>query len=167
MRRINVTSLCAIGSEVAEYHEAAMAESGPSIAIHGDADGNLDASLIKRAISNLLDNARRYATRGSTISIEIAWERSGVIRLAVVNEGRPVAASELVRVFDRFYRADTSRAHAEIHHGLGLSIVAAIARMHGGTPFAMSKCGRTTVGTLLLARSNEENTARNPHLQQP
>lgn len=167
MRRIDVTSLAAIASEVAEYHEAAMTESGLSIAIYGDADGNLDTSLIKRAISNLLDNARRYATRGSIISIEIAWERSGVIRIAVVNEGKAVAASELVRVFDRFYRADASRAHSEIHHGLGLSIVAAIAHMHGGAPFAVSKCGRTTVGMLLLARSNEENTARYPHLLQP
>jgi len=164
-RRIDVTSLAAIASEVAEYHEAAMTESGLSIAIHGDADGNLDASLIKRAISNLLDNARRYAIHGGTIRIEIAWENNSVIRLAVTNEGKPVATSELVRIFDRFYRADTSRTHAEIHHGLGLSIVAAIARMHGGKPFAMSKGDHTTVGMLLLARPNEENSTRYPHLQ--
>ena len=59
----------------------------------------------------------------------------------------------LPRLFDRFFRADSSRNCPDAqHHGLGLAIVAAIARMHAGQPLAESAAGTTRVGFTLAAR---------------
>lgn len=68
-------------------------------------------------------------------------------RLWVENTGPSIEASHLPRLFDRFFRADAARCEMEKpHHGLGLSIVAAIARMHDGFPAAESSGGTTRVG---------------------
>lgn len=145
-RRIHVPSLAAVASDVVEYHEAALSDAALQVEVVGDVAGEFDVRLVKRAISNLLGNATRYAERGSTVRIEIAGEGPNLASLAVVNRGQPIAAEHLPRLFDRFYRADPSRWHADIHHGLGLSIVAAIARMHEGQAFATSTDGLTTIG---------------------
>ena len=76
------------------------------------------------------------------------------MRLAVVNQGVPIGTEHQPRLFDRFYRADPSRSHADVHHGLGLSIVAAIARMHGGKPFSSINDGQFTIGMVLPASVN-------------
>jgi two-component system heavy metal sensor histidine kinase CusS len=71
------------------------------------------------------------------------------VSIAVINRGAEIDPIHLPRLFDRFYRADASRAHANLNHGLGLAIVAAIARMHGGTTFAISSSGITKIGISL------------------
>ncbi|WP_019042598.1 heavy metal sensor histidine kinase [Comamonas testosteroni] len=146
-RRTNVASLAELAFEVAEFHEAAIQEAQLQVVIVGDASATVDARLLRRALSNLLGNATRYAERGSTIQVEIA--RSNVdssIRIAVINNGTEIDPIHLPRLFDRFYRADSSRTQANHNHGLGLTIVAAIARMHGGTTFATSSNRTTTIG---------------------
>jgi two-component system, OmpR family, heavy metal sensor histidine kinase CusS len=68
----------------------------------------------------------------------------------VQNQGPGIAAQELPLLFDRFFRGDSSRACPdEQHHGLGLAIVAAIARMHAGRTLAESAAGVTRVGFTL------------------
>lgn len=148
-RREAVKSLAALAHDVAEYHEAAIAEAGLQLRIHGDAAGEFDAPLLKRALSNLLGNATRYATAGSTIQVELSALPDDAVSVAVINEGPAIASTHLPRLFDRFYRADPARARASVNHGLGLSIVAAIARMHGGEPFASSGQGATRIGLTL------------------
>ncbi|SEL65336.1 two-component system, OmpR family, heavy metal sensor histidine kinase CusS [Roseateles sp. YR242] len=145
-RRQRVPSLAALARDVADYHEAAVAEAGLQLEINGDASGEVDAPLLKRALSNLLGNATRYASNGSTLQVCIDSAGGGLLRLWVANVGPPIPPEHLPRLFDRFYRADPSRTRGNDHHGLGLSIVAAIARMHGGAPFAMSAQGQTRVG---------------------
>src|SRR2546427_9094389 len=61
------------------------------------------------------------------------------IQLTVTNEGQTIDPSHLPRLFDRFYRADSSRTQARSNHGLGLAIVAAIARLHQGNVFARDR----------------------------
>jgi two-component system heavy metal sensor histidine kinase CusS len=93
---------------------------------------------VRRAVSNLLSNACRYATPGSLIEVRIARSDVRHVSIGVHNDGPAILAEHLPRLFDRFYRVDPSRTNADRNHGLGLSIVAAIARMHGGTATATS-----------------------------
>lgn len=145
-RRWPVTSLAAELGEIIEYHEAALHERGLAAVCDGDAAGAFDLSLLCRAVSNLLSNATRYATPGSTIRVRIA-SAAGRLRIWVENEGSPIVQEHLPRLFDRFYRAERSRRQAGTsNHGLGLAIVAAIARMHQGEPFASSTGGVTVIG---------------------
>lgn len=148
-RRQPVASLAAVAQDVADYHEAAIAEAGLSLRVDGDAAGQFDTPLLKRAISNLLGNATRYAEPGSELRLCIDMDAAGLVRLSVLNRGPAIRAEDLPRLFDRFYRADRSRTRGLDHHGLGLSIVAAIARMHGGAPFAASAQGETRIGLTL------------------
>ncbi|MFY9514584.1 MAG: heavy metal sensor histidine kinase [Rubrivivax sp.] len=149
-RRVHAQSLAEIAAAVGEYHEAAADAAGLRLQILGDAQGWFDVPLLRRALSNLLVNATRYANAGSTVDIIIAptADLTG-LRLSVRNDGPEIGADDLPRIFDRFYRADKARSAGHENHGLGLAIVAAIARMHGGQVFANSAQGSTEVGLLL------------------
>lgn len=65
------------------------------------------------------------------------------------NEGEAIDAAHLPRLFDRFFRVDPARTHADRNHGLGLAIVGAIAYMHQGGTLAESRNGRTRIGLWL------------------
>ena len=158
-RRQGVDSLAALSAEVAAYHDAALEEAGLTLHIDGEAVGDFDAALLKRALSNLIANATRYAAAGSVLRVGIEGHRSGLVRLWVANTGPVIAAERLPRLFDRFMSTDA--AGGDDHLGLGLSIVDAIARMHGGAPFARSDERETRIGfTLSGGRSGRAYTAR-------
>jgi two-component system heavy metal sensor histidine kinase CusS len=165
-RRERVDSLAALAREVVAFHDAALEDAGLGCRVEGDAAGDFDAALFKRALSNLIGNATRYATAGSALRVGIERSRSGLVRLWVANEGPVIPADRLPRLFDRFYRAEPAprRAHGADHLGLGLSIVDAIARMHGGAPFARSDVAQTRIGlTLTGASAPRAYTARRSH----
>lgn len=150
-RRTEQASLARLAREVVEFHEAALLEAGLTAAVEGDAAARVDAPLLRRALSNLLGNATRYGSPESAATVQIRPQADGSVELAVQNAGAAIGAEHLPRLFDRFYRADPARADADRNHGLGLSIVAAIARMHGGAAFAESGAGITRVGLRLPA----------------
>lgn len=150
-RRGAPASLAALASQVVEFHEAMAEEAGVAARVEGDAQVAVDEPLVKRALSNLLCNAVRYAPRGSALVVRIAPEDAGQVRVEVENAGETIAPQHLPRLFDRFFRADAARPDSQSHHGLGLAIVAAIARMHAGRPLAESADGRTRVGFTLHA----------------
>ena len=152
-RRGASTNLAALAAQVIEFHEAMLEEAGLSARIDGDAPASVDEPLLKRALSNLLSNAIRFAPPGSTVVVRIAPEAEQQLRVEVENAGETIAPQHLPRLFDRFFRADAARPDGQSHHGLGLAIVAAIARMHAGRPLAESAAGRTRVGFTLLARA--------------
>jgi len=145
-RRRPVSSLAELVTEVVEFHEASLQEAGVSAHVSGDGSGAFDAGLIRRALSNLLANATRFAERGTVLEVVIKPDGNDRICLSVHNKGPVIPPEHLPRLFDRFYRVDRAREHGDHHHGLGLAIVAAIARMHGGAPFARSAAGSTCVG---------------------
>lgn len=148
-RKVEVSSLQALAAEVIEFHEAALQEADLAAELRGDAAGWFDAALLRRALSNLLGNATRFAEPGSTIQVQIERHGPSEVVIAVCNQGRTIAPADLPRVFDRFHRADPARAHGDRNHGLGLAIVAAIAWMHGGRATAESAAGLTRVGLTL------------------
>jgi two-component system, OmpR family, heavy metal sensor histidine kinase CusS len=156
-RRGKPVSLAALAQQVVEFHDAPLEDAGLQLRVEGDATLPMDEPLVKRALSNLLSNATRYAERGSTVLVRIdaepaAGSATREVQVVVQNQGPAIAAQELPRLFDRFFRADSSRACPdEQHHGLGLAIVAAIARMHAGRTVAESAAGVTRVGFTLAA----------------
>ena len=90
-----------------------------------------DADRLREVVDNLLDNALRYAPTSSHVAV--TFERDGEnCRLIVEDRGVGLGADELERVFDRFYRADSSRDRKSGGMGLGLAIVKAIVENHGG-----------------------------------
>lgn len=154
-RCVEVSSVAEIVSDVVDYHEAMLGEANIQAIVQGDNVAELDVPLVKRAISNLLGNAVRYATRSSTILIDITDIDNTFVDITVMNLGEPIETDALERLFDRFYRAEVSRSMADKHHGLGLSIVAAIARMHGGTPHAASANNETRIGFTMRRQNGD------------
>lgn len=148
-RREPVASLATMMAEIVDYHEAALHEAGLTATVEGDAAASVDAGLMRRAVSNLLSNATRHARSGSVVTVQISAPSANHIRVAVRNQGETVTAENLPRLFDRFFRVETSRQRSGPRHGLGLAIVGAIARMHGGQVFAESGAGLTTIGLVI------------------
>ena len=95
-------------------------------------------------LDNLLENATRYSPAGSTVAVEIA-QAEGKIRCAVRDTGSGIPAKHLPFIFDRFYRADTSRARQTGGAGLGLAIVKALIQAQGGQVRAESVEGQGTM----------------------
>jgi two-component system heavy metal sensor histidine kinase CusS len=152
-RRGEPVSLAALAHQVAEFHEGSLDEAGLKLDVEGDATVAIDEPLVKRALSNLLGNATRFAERGSTVRVKIAGSEPEGVQVVVQNRGEAIEPQQLPRLFDRFFRGDTSRCcDQEQHHGLGLAIVAAIARMHAGRTLAHSQAGLTEVGFTLAPR---------------
>jgi signal transduction histidine kinase len=91
---------------------------------------SLDAALMERALSNLLDNALRFTPAAGRISIKIepAPDR---VRIAVADTGPGVPAEDQPKVFDRFFQGSRHREQRG-SSGLGLAIVRRIAQLHGG-----------------------------------
>jgi two-component system, OmpR family, sensor kinase len=133
---------------VRSRHERACADAGVRIttsiapgaeAVEGDPD------RLEQALQNLAANAVRYAPRGSAIALSARSSEGGVV-LAVSDEGPAgINAAHLPHVFDRFYKAEASRAvdAPSSGSGLGLSIVKAIVERHGGRLSVASRPGRT------------------------
>ena len=145
-RRAPVASLASMAADVLDYHEAALSEAALTAKVVGDAHGAFDVPLLRRALSNLLGNATRYASSGSIVQINLRTTDEGRVLISVTNYGSTIDPEILPQLFDRFFRADPARSHGQSNHGLGLAIVGGIARMHQGKPFASSENGVTNVG---------------------
>ncbi len=135
---------------VLEFHEALLEEAGLRATVVGEATAAVDVPLMRRALSNLVGNAIRYAAKDSTVVVAIRPHSDGA-EIAVENEGPGIASDALGRLFERFYRAASARDGSDQHHGLGLAIVDAIARMHGGKTFASSTAQATRIGFTVAA----------------
>ncbi|MCB5940691.1 HAMP domain-containing histidine kinase [bacterium 210820-DFI.6.52] len=97
----------------------------PGVSLCGDKGG------VRQLVSILLDNAVKYAGEGGRIQLRAGRRGRGAF-LEVANTADNLPEGDLDRLFDRFYRADSSRARATGGYGIGLSIARAIAEAHGG-----------------------------------
>jgi two-component system heavy metal sensor histidine kinase CusS len=130
-------------TRIAEYFEGISAEAGVDVRVAGQARLCADSELFRRAVSNLLANALRYTPRGQAVSMTAVESDQGV-SISVVNPGEGIAAQDLAKVFDRFYRGDKARSNSAGSTGLGLAIVKTIVEIHGGTVLASSDPGGMT-----------------------
>jgi signal transduction histidine kinase len=106
-----------------------------------------DGHRLEQVLANLVDNAIRFARRGTTVTISSKAVAGGVL-VDVHNEGDPLPDDVRARVFDRFYQADTARSGR--HRGLGLSIVQELVQAHGGTVAVESTAEAGTTFSVFL-----------------
>lgn len=113
-----------------------------------------DAEELTTALTNVLDNAVKYSPKEPHIQVEVLMPDVKHVRIAVRDNGVGIARGELKRVFKRFYRVLGSPSQQVKGSGLGLFIVRAIAKRHGGRAFAESEgTGKGTTIVIELPRS--------------
>jgi two-component system sensor histidine kinase KdpD len=100
----------------------------------------LDGLLLEQVLMNLLDNAAKYAPAGTPIDIH-AWIDNGEALVQVADRGPGLAAEDLGRVFEKFYRGVQATAPVSRGAGLGLAICSAIIQAHGGRIWAENRPG--------------------------
>jgi len=121
-----------IATEVAELFDAAAEGKGGRVEVFGDKTMHIsaDRDLLFDAISNLVDNAIKHGREGGLVSIRLD-RKEGEALLSVSDDGPGIPSGEFEHVFKRFYRLERSRSTPG--NGLGLSLVAAVARLHGAS----------------------------------
>ena len=101
-------------------------ELGPALpTIHGD------SVLLRRALENLIENARKYSDPGSVIHLRAAASGRGVV-IEVCDQGIGIDASDLKQLFTPFFRSDRSRSRQTGGVGLGLTLARRVVEAHGG-----------------------------------
>jgi two-component system OmpR family sensor kinase len=118
-----------------------------------------DADRLQQVAENLLANARTHTPAGTPVRVELRAAEDAV-SLSVADEGPGIDPRDAERIFDRFYRADSSRARSSGGVGLGLSIVASIVEAHGGTVRIEATPGAGAIFTISLARAHPETAAQ-------
>lgn len=131
--------------QTAEFLEVLFEERRNTLTITGDAVLKAESSLLKRALTNLLNNAVEHGIPHSPVSVEITTSKNFAI-LTVTNYGENIPENNLKNIFDRFYRVSKERKNSGSNHGLGLAIVKAIIIMHQGEVFASSSDGVIKIG---------------------
>jgi two-component system, OmpR family, heavy metal sensor histidine kinase CusS len=137
---------------VREYYEASAADNGIVLTTalgEKPVIGEMDRTLIQRAVGNLISNAVAHTPAGGSIVLGADAEASA-IRIEVADTGIGIPSEALPRVFDRFYRVDSSRSKASGGTGLGLAIVHSIMVLHGGKAEIASQPGQGTRVTLRM-----------------
>ncbi len=110
---------------------------------------NGDESSLEQLVSTLVDNAMKYSNDGGSIKICLAETKKGV-KLQVYNTVSSLDVTNLDRFFDRFYRADSSRARETGGYGIGLSIAKSIVEAHQGKITVKSEDGKSICFTVLI-----------------
>ncbi|BCJ49879.1 hypothetical protein Asp14428_13540 [Actinoplanes sp. NBRC 14428] len=108
-----------------------------------------DAPRLEQVLRNLVGNAVQHTPDDTAVRVEVATDGEQVT-LKVIDDGPGIAAADLPRVFERFWRAEGSRSRAYGGSGLGLAIVEAITHAHHGTIAVDSTVGAGTTVTLVL-----------------
>ncbi|MCS7475784.1 sensor histidine kinase [Umezawaea endophytica] len=140
---------------VAEAFEQVRAAHGPQAAQAGVVLSAAAAELVvvadpvrlRQILDNLVTNALRYVPAGGSVALAATRDGSDVL-ITVADTGGGIAADDVPHVFDRFWRADRSRARATGGSGLGLSIVRKFVEAHGGSVAVASTLGKGTTFTL-------------------
>jgi len=140
---------------VREYYEASAADGGVSLTAnvtHEAVIAEVDRTLLQRAVGNLVSNALANTPPGGAVVMGTRADPS-TICIEISDTGVGIPAEALPRVFDRFFRVDSSRSQGSGGTGLGLSIVQSIVLLHGGNVEIASQPGHGTRVTLHMPAS--------------
>ena len=151
-----------------EYYEASAAEAGVSLTTspnRAPVIAQLDRTLVQRAVSNLVSNAVAHTPPGGSVVLAASSEDLAV-HIEVRDTGVGIPSEALPKVFDRFFRLDSSRSQASGGTGLGLAIVQSIMLLHGGKVEIASQLGQGTRVTLHMpiAEQGHASAAPNHHM---
>jgi heavy metal sensor kinase len=111
-----------------------------------------DPVRIRQVLGNLFDNAVKYTPNGGKVDIAAARTAEGVT-ISVKDTGIGIPSEEIPKIWDRLYRGDQSRSQRGL--GLGLSLVRAVVKAHGGKVGVQSEPGKGSVFTILLPAANK------------
>ena len=150
-------------AEIVEYAVTTCSSKAVSkhITLQTDIDHSVTARfnpvLMGQALVNLVDNAVKYSSSGKTVRIAIKASNEKAI-VSVSDEGMGITASEVPRIFERFYRVDKARSRDLGGTGLGLSIVKHIVQAHCGELTVDSSPGKGSIFSIILdtAESSQE-----------
>ena len=146
-------NLSALLSEVCATAQPISRQHGLQLSFNSDQAKTIvlgDEAALKRLVWILLDNALKYSKPQGHIEVSLST-MSGNAKVVVRDNGIGISASDIPRIFDRFYRADPSRGMVD-GNGLGLAIAKWIAENHQADLFVASEEGRGSCFTLLLPR---------------
>jgi two-component system heavy metal sensor histidine kinase CusS len=133
--------------KIAAFYQTVADDHHVTISCSGDGQIYADPDLFERAVGNLLDNALRFTATHGSIHIAVSKHNTD-FEVTVSDNGCGIAPEHLPRVFDRFYRAESSRGSDGA--GLGLALVKSIVDLHGGSAKIKSEIGRGTTVTLIF-----------------
>jgi two-component system heavy metal sensor histidine kinase CusS len=138
--------------KIAAFYEPVAEEQQITISCKGEGKIYADAMLFARAINNLVENALRHTPPGGSILISLTV---GPIQseISVKDTGCGIPREHLPRIWDRFYRADSSRSSGGA--GLGLALVKSIVDLHGGSATVKSEVNRGTIITITFPNKPE------------
>jgi signal transduction histidine kinase len=124
------------------------------VALRLTSEGNMpeidiDLERMVQVLGNLISNALRHTPEGGQITLSAAREED-VMRLTVADNGEGIPSNVVPKVFDRFYRGETSRQRKDGETGLGLAIAKSIIEAHGGSITVDSEIGKGTTFTIIL-----------------
>ncbi len=111
-----------------------------------------DPEQMKRVINNIISNSVKYIEKADGIIDIRILDEVDSIRIEIEDNGRGIAPKDLARIFERFYRTDSSRNSSQGGSGIGLSIVKKIIEDHGGYIWATSKEGEGTCMHIVLRK---------------
>ncbi len=135
--------------ELFEFYDAWAEDQGVVLALAGEGSVAGDRLMIRRALSNLLSNAIGHTPVGGKVRVQIERSDDRTVRLSVANPGETIASEHLPRLFDRFYRIDSSRKRSTEGAGLGLAITRSIIVAHRGSVNVQSQDGNTRFEVIL------------------
>jgi signal transduction histidine kinase len=121
-----------VAAEVVEFYEPAAEQKGVVFSFHSSGEAAVagDPVLLAQAVSNLIDNSLKCVSERGAISVRVGRDGEGAVEIAVADDGPGIADADKPKATERFFRGDASRGSPGV--GLGLSIVDAVAKLHGG-----------------------------------
>lgn len=141
-----------------EFYEALAETKDITFTLQGNGHLQGDRLMLRRALSNLLSNAIAHSYEHTTIAVNIDQPDPAHVRLVITNRGETITQEHLARLFDRFYRMDSSRHRSTDGAGLGLAITRSIVQAHQGKINAESADGITQF-IIVLPRQSTKNNA--------